>query len=196
MLALDPRDADLLFLEAHTADRFAPDPVSDAQIEEVWNLIRWAPTSANSSPGRLLLVRSAQARERLTAHMSGGNRAKTLEAPLTVIAAADLRFHELWPTVAPHRAEAAARLEDDLPTRERLAVLSATLQTGYLIIGLRAAGLAVGPMGGFDREGVDGEFFPDGAWRSLVVINVGRPVPDGHRPRLPRLSFADVSRSV
>jgi len=188
--------AELLFLEAHTADRFAPDPVPDAQIEEIWNLIRWAPTSGNSSPGRLLLVRSPQARERLGRHMSEGNRAKTLAAPLTVVAAADLRFHELWPRTAPHRAQAAARLEDDLPARERLAILSATLQVGYFIIGVRAAGLAAGPMGGFDREGVDGEFFADGAWRSLVVINLGRPAADSYGERLPRLGFADVSRVV
>ena len=196
MPALDPTAADLLFREAHTADRFAPDPVSDEQMEEIWDLIRWAPTSGNSSPGRFLLVRSPQARERLVAHMSEGNREKTLAAPLTVVAAADLRFHDLWPRTAPHRAQAAARLEDDLPARERLAILSATLQTAYFIIGIRAAALAAGPMGGFDRDGVDREFFPDGNWRSLVVINVGHPVPDGFRNRLPRLSFADVARTV
>ena len=196
MLALDPAAADLLFLEAHTSDRFAPDPIEDAQIEEVWNLIRWAPTSGNSSPGRLLLVRSAEARERLVAHMSEGNRAKTLEAPLTVVTAADLRFHELWPKAAPHRAEAAARLAGDPAARERLAILSATLQAAYFIIGVRAAGLAAGPMGGFDREGVDREFFAETDWRSLVVVNVGRPTAGGHRERLPRLDFADVSRTV
>jgi 3-hydroxypropanoate dehydrogenase len=196
VLALDRTAADLLFFEAHTADRFAPDPITDGQIEEIWNLIRWAPTNGNASPGRLLLVRSPQARERLVGHMGEGNRAKTLAAPLTVVAAADLRFHELWPRTAPHRTQAAARLEDDLPARERLAALSATLQTAYFIIGVRAAGLAAGPMGGFDRDGVDREFFADGRWRSLVVINVGRPVADGYRERLPRLAFADVSRVV
>ena len=196
MPALDQTAADLLFFDAHTADRFAPDPVSDADVEEIWNMIRWAPTSGNSSPGRLLVVRTSQARRRLVGHMNEGNRDKTLAAPLTVVAAADLRFHELWPKAAPHRAQAAARLEDDLPARERLAVLSATLQAAYFIIGARAVGLAAGPMGGFDRDGVDREFFADGGWRSLVVINLGHPVPDGYRERLPRLTFADVSRTV
>jgi 3-hydroxypropanoate dehydrogenase len=194
--ALDPTAADLLFHEAHTADRFAPDPVPDELIERVWDLIRWAPTSGNASPGRFLLVRSPGARERLVARMSEGNRDKTLAAPLTVVAAADLRFHELWPRIAPHRERAAARLEDDLPARERLSILSASLQTAYFIIGVRAAGLAAGPMGGFDRDAVDAEFFADGNWRSLVVINVGFPAPDGYRERLPRLSFADVTRTV
>ena len=196
MLTLDNAAADLLFREAHTADRFGPDPVSDEQIAEIWDLISWAPTNGNSSPGRLLVVRSPEARERLASHMGESNRAKTLAAPLTVVTAADVRFHELWPKVAPHRAEGAARLEDDLETRVRLATSSGWLQTAYFILGVRAAGLAAGPMGGFDRDGVDAEFFADGRWRSLLVINVGSPASDSYRERLPRFGFEDVARVV
>lgn len=196
MLALDDAAADLLFREAHTTDRFTAEPVTDAQIAAVWELIRWAPTGGNASPGRFLLVRSPSARERLVTHLGEGNRAKTLAAPLTVVCAADIRYHELWPRIAPNRVEAAARLEDDLEARVRLATQSAWLQTAYFILGVRAAGLAAGPMGGFDRAGVDGEFFADGSWRSLLVVNVGVGTPDGHRDRLPRLDFEDVTRTV
>ena len=196
MLELDDAAADLLFREAHTTDRFTAAPVTDAQIAAVYELIRWAPTGGNASPGRFLLVRSPSARERLVAHMNEGNRAKTLAAPLSVVCAADIRYHELWPRIAPHRAEAAARLEDDLEARVALATNSAWLQTAYFILGVRAAGLAAGPMGGFDRAGVDGEFFADGSWRSLLVVNVGVAMPDGHRDRLPRLDFEDVARTV
>ena len=196
MLELDDAAADLLFREAHTTDRFTPEPVTDAQIAEVYELIRWAPTGGNANPGRFLLVRSPPARERLAAHLNEGNRAKTLAAPLTVVCAADIRYHELWPRIAPHRVEAAARLEDDLEARVALATHSAWLQTAYFILGVRAAGLAAGPMGGFNRAGVDGEFFADGSWRSLLVVNVGVGAPDGHRDRLPRLEFEDVARTV
>jgi 3-hydroxypropanoate dehydrogenase len=196
MLALDDAAADLLFREAHTTDRFTAEPVTDAQLAAVWELIRWAPTGGNASPGRFLLVRSPDARERLVAHLNQGNRAKTLAAPLTVVCAADIRYHELWPRIAPNRAEAAARLEDDLEARVRLATQSAWLQTAYFILGVRAAGLAAGPMGGFDRAGVNGEFFADGRWSSLLVVNVGTGAPGGHRDRLPRLEFEDVVRTV
>ena len=196
MLAIDKTAADLLFREAHTVNTFKDEPVTDAQVEEIWNLIRWAPTGGNASPGRFLIVRSPEARARLVQHMNESNRAKTLEAPLTIVAAADTRYHDLWPTIAPHRVEAAARLEDDPARRLALATQSAMLQTAYFIIGVRAAGLAAGPMGGFENEGVDAEFFDDGNWRSLLVINVGVPAADGHRERLPRLGFADVSRVV
>ena len=113
-----------------------------------------------------------------------------------MVCAADIRYHELWPRIAPHRVEAAARLEDDLEARVVLATNSAWLQTAYFILGVRAAGLAAGPMGGFDRAGVDGEFFADGSWRSLLVVNVGVGAPGGHRDRLPRLDFEDVARTV
>jgi 3-hydroxypropanoate dehydrogenase len=196
MLALDDAAADLLFREAHTMNRFAEDPVTDEQIAAIWELIRWAPTGGNASPGRFLLVRSPSARERLVAHMNEGNRAKTLAAQLTVVCAADIRYHELWPRIAPHRAQAAERLEDDLEARVRLATQSAWLQTAYFVLGVRAAGLAAGPMGGFDRAGVDGEFFTDGRWRSLLVVNVGTGAPGGHRDRLPRMDVEDVVRTV
>jgi 3-hydroxypropanoate dehydrogenase len=193
MLALDEQAQDLLFRDAHTANSFTSDPVTDEQIKEIWDLIRWAPTGGNASPGRLLIVRSPEARERLVAHMGESNRPKTLAAPLTVVVAADTRYHELWPQISPQRAEAAARLEADPQARERLAMMSATLVTAYFLIGVRAAGLAAGPMGGFDRAGVDGEFFPDGRWRSILIVNVGVPAPDSHNERQGRLEFEDVA---
>jgi 3-hydroxypropanoate dehydrogenase len=196
MLALDEQAQDLLFRDAHTANSFASDPVTDEQIKEIWDLIRWAPTGGNASPGRLLIVRSPQARERLVAHMGESNRPKTLAAPLTVVVAADTRYHELWPKISPQRAEAAARLEADPQARERLAMVSATLVTAYFLIGVRAAGLAAGPMGGFDRAGVDGEFFADGRWRSILIVNVGVPAADSHNERQGRLEFEDVALVV
>jgi 3-hydroxypropanoate dehydrogenase len=196
MLAIDQAAADLLFYEAHTTSAFTDEEVSDAQIEEIWNLIRWAPTGGNASPGRLLLVRSAEARERLVQHMGESNRTKTLAAPLTVIVAADTRYHELWPSIAPQRQEAADRLEADAEARERLAMLSGTLVTAYFLIGVRAAGLAAGPMGGFDRKGVDQEFFSDGRWRSILIVNVGKAAEDGHNERQGRLSFEQAARVV
>ena len=118
MLALDDKAQDLLFREAHTTASFTSDPVSDEQIKEIWDLIRWAPTGGNANPGRLLVVRSPEARERLVAHMSESNAAKTLAAPLTVVLAADTRYHELWPTISPRRSESAARLADDPDARK------------------------------------------------------------------------------
>ncbi|MFF9866518.1 malonic semialdehyde reductase [Streptomyces sp. NPDC013953] len=186
---------DLLFRQAHTAHAYTDEPVSDEQIAAIHELIKYGPTSLNSQPLRGVLVRSAEARARLVEHMAPGNRAKTRQAPLVVVLAADLHFHEQLPKVAPHVPDARELFTDDGP-RHDAAVLNAALQIAYFIVGVRAAGLAVGPMSGFDAEAVTAEFFPDGRHRALVVANVGRPAPEAFRPRAPRLAFEEVFRTA
>lgn len=191
LLALVPDAQDLLFREAHTAHAFSEEAVTDEQIEAIYQLVRDAPTSLNSQPLRGVLVRFQEARERLVARMSPGNQAKTRQAPLTVVLAADLDFHDELPRLVPHFPGARNLFEDEAPRRDA-ALLNASLQIGYFILGVRAAGLAAGPMSGFDADSVSAKFFPDGRHRALVVVNIGRPGPDAFRPRAPRLEFSEV----
>jgi 3-hydroxypropanoate dehydrogenase len=186
----------LLFRDARTASSFLAEPVSDAQIEAIYDLVKWAPTASNTQPLRMLLVRSAAARERLVDHLDHGNRAKALAAPLVVVLAADHGFHEHMPTLVPSRPEARAYFAAQEGLRRETAQFNAVLQAGYLILGIRSAGLAAGPMAGFDRDGVDRAFFPDGRFHSVLVVNIGRPGPDAWRDRLPRLSPDQVISSV
>ncbi len=188
--------ADLLFREARTVNTFADGEVTDEQVRAVYDVVRWGPTMMNSVPLRLLLVRSPRARARLAAHMAPGNRDRVLAAPLTVVVAADTDFHQHLDVLAPHKP-GARDLFPDPAARETLARSSATLQAGYLIVGLRAAGLHVGPMSGMDAAGVDAEFFGGTGWRSLMVLNVGTPAgPESVRPRAPRLAFEQVATTV
>lgn len=188
--------ADLLFREARTVNTFADGGVTDEQLEAVHDLVRWGPTLMNTVPLRLLVVRSREGRERLAAHMAAGNRERVLAAPLTVVAAADPNFHEHLDVLVPHNPDAAAMFAD-AEGREAVARSSATLQIGYLIVGLRAAGLHVGPMAGMDAAGIDAEFFATSGWRTLLVLNLGTPAgPESVRPRAPRLSWDQVSAQV
>jgi 3-hydroxypropanoate dehydrogenase len=191
-LALEPTAQDLLFREAHTAYTFADEPVSDEQIQAVYDLIKYAPTSFNQSPLRITLVRSAEARERLVKHMSEGNKPKTATAPVTALLAVDLHFHERLPELFPAAPGLKDALFSEAERREAQGTLNATLQAGYFILGVRAAGLAAGPMSGFDRDGVDKEFFGDGRHRTLLVINIGKPGEEAFRPRSPRLTSEDA----
>lgn len=195
LLELDASAQDLLFREARTANTFTDEPVTDEQIRAIYDLVKWAPTSMNQQPLRILLVRSDEARERLIAHLSPGNQEKTRKAPLVAILAADVDFHEHLPAVFPHFPGAKDFFAED-EARERSARFNATLQIGYLLLGARAAGLAVGPMTGFDTAGVDRDFFPDGQHRSLVVVNIGKPGPDAAFPRSPRLEPEQVLSEV
>lgn len=194
LLAIDAETADRLFRAAHTTHAFSDEPVTDTQIQAAWDLVRWAPTSMNILPLRLLVVRTPEAKQRLGVHMADFNRDKTLAAPVTIIAAADPAFHRHLPTLAPFREGLADQLDPQTELREGMARTNALIQIGYLIVGLRAAGLSVGPMTGFDAAGIDAEFFGESGWRTLVAINVGYPADEGaHFPRQARLDFHQVA---
>jgi 3-hydroxypropanoate dehydrogenase len=185
----------LLFREARTANNFSDEPVSDEQLQAIYDLVKWAPTSMNTQPLRGLVIRSADAKQRLLKHMADGNVAKTASAPVTVVLAADTDFHENIPQVFPHKPSAKDNFTDE-GMRVEFARLNALLQVGYFIIGVRAAGLAAGPLTGFDAHGIDAEFFADKPWKSLVVVNIGKPGENAWFDRLPRLDFDQVVETL
>ncbi|MFC5718892.1 malonic semialdehyde reductase [Streptomyces gamaensis] len=194
-LALDPAAQDLLFREARTANTFADEPVSDEQIQAIYDLVKYAPTAFNQSPLRVVLIRSEEARERLVPHMAEGNQAKTRTAPLVAILATDNEFHEELPELFPHFPQAKDVFFAERPARERSAALNGSLQAGYFLLGIRAAGLAAGPMTGFDFAGVQKEFLDDDH-TPLMVVNIGKPGENAWYPRSPRLAYEQVVRTV
>ncbi|MBA6441063.1 malonic semialdehyde reductase [Streptomyces sp. DSM 41524] len=194
-LVLDPAAQDLLFREARTANTFTDEPVTEEQVQAIYDLVKYAPTAFNQSPLRIVLVRSPEARERLVQHMAEGNQPKTSTAPLVAILAADNEFHEELPALFPHFPQAKDVFFAERAAREQAAALNASLQAGYFILGIRAAGLAAGPMTGFDPAGVQKEFL-DEDHTPLMVINIGKPGEDAWFPRGPRLDYDDVITTV
>ncbi|MFE2764322.1 malonic semialdehyde reductase [Streptomyces halstedii] len=194
-LTLDPTAQDLLFREARTANTFTDEPVTDEQVQAIYDLVKYGPTAFNQSPLRIVLVRSADGRERLVQHMAEGNQAKTSTAPLVALLVADNEFHEELPALLPHFPQAKDAFFSERPVREQAAALNASLQAAYFIIGVRAAGLAAGPMTGYDATGIEKEFL-DGDHKLLMVVNIGKPGEDAWFPRLPRLSYDEVVTTV
>ncbi|QOR71777.1 malonic semialdehyde reductase [Ruania alkalisoli] len=196
-LSVEAETADRLFLEARTAREFAAADVADEQVRAVYDLVKYGPTAMNTVPMRLLVVRSEQARERLVAHMAEGNRERVVAAPLSIVVAYDPAFHEHMDRLFPHVPGMRDKLAGNPEQRSAMARDNALLQAGYLIVGLRAAGLATGPMNGMDHAGIDGEFFAENGWRSLMVVNVGPTEGSGtSHPRGERLSFDEASQTV
>lgn len=187
-----PKDAqDLLFRHARTANNFSDEPVSEDQVRAIYDLVKWAPTSMNQQPLRVLLLRSEESKRRLLPYLMEGNRAKTESAPLVAVLAADTEFHEHLPRLFPHLPGARDIFADD-EMRHHHAQLNATLQIAYFILGVRAAGLVAGPMTGLDSDGINGEFFPEGTRKALVVVNIGKPGENPWFDRLPRLEYDEV----
>jgi len=194
-LVLDAAAQDLLFREARTANTFTDEPVTDEQVQAMYDLVKYGPTAFNQTPLRVTLVRSPEARERLVQHMAEGNQAKTAAAPLVAILSADNEFHEELPTLFPAFPQAKELFFSERPAREGAAALNAALQAAYFIIGVRAAGLAAGPMTGVNLEGVRKEFLDDDH-TPLMVVNIGKPGDDAWFPRSPRLAYDEVVTTV
>ncbi|MFI5801952.1 malonic semialdehyde reductase [Streptomyces sp. NPDC051561] len=195
LLSLLPAAQDLLFREARTANTFTDEPVTEEQVQAVYDLIKYAPTAYNQSPLRIHLVRTDDARARLLAHMAEGNRPKTATAPLVALLSADNEFHQELPALLPHFPQAKDLFFAERPVREESALVNATLQAAYFLLGVRAAGLAAGPMTGFDFPAVQKEFLDDDH-TPLMVVNIGRPGANAWFPRSPRLSYDEVVTTV
>jgi 3-hydroxypropanoate dehydrogenase len=183
--------ADQLFRQAATAYHFSDEPVTDEQMRAVYDLVKWGPTAMNSQPLRIVLVRSDQARDQLVEHMGGGNKERTAAAPLVALLAADLDFHDELDRVFPVYPDAKSAFADE-PGRAVVAHTNAVLQAGYFVVAVRAAGLAAGPMAGFDAEAVSRRFFPDGRHQVFLVVNLGHTREDSYRPRQARLDYDEV----
>ncbi|MCX5376158.1 malonic semialdehyde reductase [Streptomyces sp. NBC_00091] len=194
-LVLDAAAQDLLFREARTANSFSDEPVTEEQVQAIYDLVKFGPTAFNQTPLRITLVRSPEARERLVKNMAEGNQAKTATAPLVAILSADNEFHEELPQLLPHFPQAKDAFFAERPVREQSALVNATLQAAYFIVGIRAAGLAAGPMTGIDFAGIQKEFL-DADHTPLMVINIGKPGEDAWFPRSPRLEFDQVVTTV
>ncbi|MFD3697296.1 malonic semialdehyde reductase [Streptomyces sp. NPDC058646] len=194
-LVLDSATQDLLFREARTANSFSDEPVTEEQVQAIYELVKYGPTAFNATPLRITLVRSPEARERLVQHMAAGNQAKTAAAPLVAILSADNEFHEELPALLPHFPQAKDAFFSERPVREQSAQLNAALQAAYFIVGVRAAGLAAGPMTGADFAGIQKEFL-DADHTPLMVVNIGKPGEDAWFDRSPRLAFDQVVTTV
>jgi len=192
-MQLDDRSLDIIFREAHTHSFWLDKPVSDALLHQIYDLMKWAPTSANCCPGRFVFVRSAEAKQRLLPLMAPGNVEKTRSAPVTVIVGYDTEFYEKLPKLYPP-ADARSWFVGNQPLIDTTAFRNGTLQGAYLLIAARALGLDAGPMSGFDNEKVDQEFFAGTKTKSNFVINLGYGDSAKLFPRSPRLPFEEAAQ--
>jgi 3-hydroxypropanoate dehydrogenase len=184
---------DQLFRDARTHNVWLDRGVPDALLHELVDLVKLGPTSANCSPARFLFVKSREAKEKLKPHLSEGNRAKTMKAPVCTIIGYDLDFYKHLPKLFPH-TNAKSWFEGDEQKIFDTAFRNGTLQGAYLIMAARALGLDCGPMSGFDNKGVDRDFFAGTNTRSNFLCSLGYGDATKLLPRSPRFSFDEMAR--
>jgi 3-hydroxypropanoate dehydrogenase len=196
---------DLVFRKARTYNGWLPKPVPDELLKQLYNTLKWGPTSANNSPARFVFIRSKAAKERLRPSLAPGNVEKTMAAPVTVIVAYDLKFYDKLPRLFPRNPGMRDMFVKNPQLIQETALRNSTLQGAYMILAARALGLDCGPMSGFDNAKLDEEFFaagktelsgeeffPVGHVKSNFLCNIGYGDPTTLMPRGPRLDFSEA----
>jgi nitroreductase len=195
MTMIDTAALDTLFRNARTHNGWLDKPVSDAQLQEIYDLLKWGPTSANCSPARIVFVRSAEGKEKLSPCMAPGNVDKTKAAPVTAIIGMDTAFYEKLPQLFPH-ADAKSWFVGNQPMIDATAFRNSSLQGAYFIVASRAIGLDCGPMSGFDADKVNAVFFAGTSVKVNFICNLGYGDPAKLYGRSPRLSFDEACKVV
>jgi len=203
---IDEAALDTLFREARTHSTWQPTPVTDQTLRDLYDVLKWAPTSANAAPARFAFLRSKESKERLRPALAPLNVEKMMSAPVTVIVGYDIKFYEQLPKLFPHSPGMKQLFESNPELVEATAKRNSSLQGAYLIIAARALGLDCGPMSGFDQAkvdeeffaagkpcfGCDQEFFPEGHVKTNFLCNLGYGDRSALFPRLPRLPFSEA----
>jgi 3-hydroxypropanoate dehydrogenase len=190
-MAIDSAGLDRLFREARTHGKWTDQPVSDETLRELYELVKFGPTSGNGSPARFVFLREKAGKEKLRPALSAGNLEKTMAAPVTVIVAYDPRFYDELPRLYP-LTDARSWFAGNEELAETTAFRNSSLQGAYLILGARALGLDAGPMSGFDNAQVDAAFLATRGWKSNFLVNLGHADHTAVRARNPRLSFDEA----
>jgi 3-hydroxypropanoate dehydrogenase len=203
---VDDQTLNTLFREARTHNKWQPRPVPDETLRDLYDLLKWAPTSANSAPARFVFLRTTEAKERLRPALAPLNVDKTMAAPVTVIVAYDMKFYQQLPKLFPQNPGMAKLFESNPDMVETTARRNSSLQGAYMIMAARALGLDCGPMSGFDHAkvdeeffaagqpcfGCDQEFFAEGHVKTNFLCNLGYGDASSLFPRLPRLAFNEA----
>jgi 3-hydroxypropanoate dehydrogenase len=190
---LNEAGRDLLYRSARTHNNWLDRPVADDTLRELYELMKWAPTSANSSPMRIVFLRTAAAKERLLPALIPANVEKTMTAPVTAVLAYDLKFYDKLPRLFPHNLRMRELFASAPELADITAKRNASLQGAYFILAARALGLDCGPMSGFDNAAVDGAFFAvNRDVKSNFLCNLGYGDPAKLFPRNPRLDFNEA----
>lgn len=180
-----------IFLEARTYHAWKDQEVKDTLLAEIYDLMKFGPTSTNCTPLRIIFVKSQAAKEILKPCLASGNVKQTMCAPVTAIFSYDTEFYEHLPFLAPH-TNAKSWFEGKPDYIEKTAVLNSALQAAYFMIAARMKGLDCGPMSGFNQTKTNQAFFEDTPYKSLFLCNLGYGEPKDQHPRAPRFEFSEI----
>ncbi len=185
-----------LFTEARSFSAWLPKDVSDRTLHDIYDLMKWGPTSANTCPARVVFIRSGPEKDKLLTCVAAGNVAKVKTAPVTAIIAQDEKFYEYLPKLFPHAPAFREMFASDKPLAASTMFRNSSLQGAYFILAARALGLDCGPMSGFDNQKVDELLLGGTSWKSNFICSIGYGDRSKLHPRSPRLLFDEACKMM
>lgn len=195
MMSLDNTALDILFRKARSYNAWQDKPVSEQQLNELYELMKWGPTSANSCPARMVFIKSGEAKQKLKDCLDEGNIEKSMSAPVVAIIGMDLEFYEQLAKLFPHTDAKSWFVGKDEKILET-AFRNSSLQGAYLMLAARSLGLDCGPMSGFDNGKLEAAFFPGGKVKANFICAIGYGTEEKLYPRGPRLEFDEACQVV
>ena len=192
---LDQNSLDTLFINARSHNGWLDQDVSDEQIHQIYELMKFGPTAANNCPVRITFIKSDAAKQKLKTHLDEGNVEKSMSAPVVAIISYDIEFYEKLEFLFPH-TDAKSWYAGNPEKIKSAGEMNATLQGAYFMLAVRAVGLDCGPMGGFNNKTLDSEFFTDGKTKSIFLCAIGQGDESKIFPRSPRLSFDEACNII
>jgi len=192
---IDAAHQKLLFSEARTYSTWQDKAVDPAILRQIYDLMKFGPTSANCSPLRIVFVTSQAAKDKLKPCLAEGNVEKTMSAPVTAILASDQEFYEKLPQLFPH-TDAKSWFTGNPEMIKETAFRNSALQGAYFILAARGFGLDCGPMSGFDADAVNRSFFGTHNYRVNFLCNLGYGDKSSLFPRSPRLDFEESCQII
>ena len=192
---LNDTNLDLLWRNSRSHNGWIDKPVSLEQIKKLYDLLKMGATAVNSCPARFIFITSEAGKQRLKPTLADANIDKSMSAPVVAIIAYDTEFYDKLGKLFPHEPDAKSWYKGS-EKGQQTALMNATLQGAYLMLAARSLGLDYGPIGGFDKEKLDAEFFADGKYKSIFVCNLGYGDDSKIFERLPRLDFDEVCNII
>ncbi len=192
---LDQDALNTLFVNARSHNGWLDSSVSDEQLHQIYELMKFGPTAANNCPARITFVKSDSGKQKLKKHLDEGNVDKAMSAPVVAIISYDTEFYEKLPFLFPH-TDARSWYAGNPAKIKSAGEMNATLQGAYFMLAARSVGLDCGPMGGFNNQTLDEDFFANDKTKSIFICALGQGDESKIYPRGPRLSFDEACEIV
>ena len=184
----------VLYSKAHAFRKWREGfTLPDHLLVELYDLMKWAPTSVNDIPARILFLKSCESKKKLIKAVGEGDHEPIMASPVTAIVGMEVDIHGQFSSISSH-ANVRPMFVEDPDQMQIKANRNSSLQGAYLIMASREIGLDCGAVTDFDKAKVEEMFFSGTSTRVSCIFNIGYGEQSSARTRAPRVPFGEACK--